>query len=93
NIWNALKHEKIHLREITIDEPTEAFIQYLSSYTGLRSLVITPTVRITERQSDLIAVEFYTHAICAHASSLEKLEVLPAYEGRWCFGEHNIQTL
>ncbi|KAF8985937.1 hypothetical protein BDQ17DRAFT_1376401 [Cyathus striatus] len=93
DIWSVLMNAKIYLREIILDDPTESCIQYLRAYAGLKSLSFTGVTGTTEEQSEKLALEFYSDTICGHADSLEKLEVSPVYEGKWCFGEHNIQAL
>ncbi|KAF8994193.1 hypothetical protein BDQ17DRAFT_1367289 [Cyathus striatus] len=93
DIWTILKREKIYIREINLDEPTEYFVEYLRSYAGLKSLTIRGALGTDEAQSNHIALDFYRCALCNHAKSLEILEILPYYEGKWCFGEHVNQIL
>ncbi|KAF8987186.1 hypothetical protein BDQ17DRAFT_1486665, partial [Cyathus striatus] len=40
DIWKGLKRERILLTNISLEEPTETFIQYLKSYSGLNSRTI-----------------------------------------------------
>ncbi|KAF8994174.1 hypothetical protein BDQ17DRAFT_1412642 [Cyathus striatus] len=91
DIWNLLKQENIFLQEITLDNPTESFICYFKSYTGLESLTISP--RSSGVQSNALADDFYLHAICMHIDSLRKLDIAPSHDGKWGFGAHNKQAL
>ncbi|KAF8983490.1 hypothetical protein BDQ17DRAFT_1261288, partial [Cyathus striatus] len=91
NIWNMLKHEKIHLQEIILHEPTESFMGYLKSYSGLKFLTIYSGFPGIE--SDMLALDFYLHALCMHTNSLEKLNISLSYDGKWCFSAHNMQIL
>ncbi|KAF8990411.1 hypothetical protein BDQ17DRAFT_1313845 [Cyathus striatus] len=91
--WDALKAKKIHLKEITLNEPNDGFIQYLKSYAGLKSLAILRTQGFDKCQSDRTALSFYADALSTHSNTLEKLSITPIYEGSWCFGEHAIQCL
>ncbi|KAF8994630.1 hypothetical protein BDQ17DRAFT_1412463 [Cyathus striatus] len=93
DLWRVLKAGKIHLQEITIDEPTESFVQYLGSYTGLKRLTIRGAKNSDQTKSDTFAINFYRNALLPHASTLEKLVILPFYEGKWCFGEQCIRVL
>ncbi|KAF8994192.1 hypothetical protein BDQ17DRAFT_1367288 [Cyathus striatus] len=93
DIWAILKREKIYIREINLDEPTECFVEYLRSYAGLKSLTIKYAIGTDEAHSDNIALDFYRHALYNHAKSLETLETPLHYEGEWRFGEHTNQIL
>ncbi|KAF8994424.1 hypothetical protein BDQ17DRAFT_1431081 [Cyathus striatus] len=100
--WTCLQSAKIHLRQITITLPTQHFLTYLRSYSGLKSLTVEGIelgTRPMEQQpyKDL-AVEFYQNmpfdfyqdALSKHVNSIESLAILPINEGHWCFGEHSI---
>ncbi|KAF8994197.1 hypothetical protein BDQ17DRAFT_1367291 [Cyathus striatus] len=91
--WKLFQQEKIYLQEIALDEPNESFLQYLRSYTRLKSLRITTAVCTTAPESEKLSTEFYMNTLCNHAKSLEVLEITPRYEDSWCYGEHIISSL
>ncbi|KAF8985941.1 hypothetical protein BDQ17DRAFT_1376406 [Cyathus striatus] len=93
NTWNILNAKKIHLQEISLDKPTESFVQYLTSYSGLESLTITSATITTPECSDSIAQDFYLGALCAHENSLTSLVISPWLKGKWCIGEHNMDSI
>ncbi|KAF8982252.1 hypothetical protein BDQ17DRAFT_1549248 [Cyathus striatus] len=93
NTWDIFNAKKIHLQEISLDKPTESFVQYLTSYSGLESLTITSATRTTPEYSDSIAQDFYLRALCAHENSLASLVISSWLKGKWCIGEHNMDSI
>ncbi|KAF8152366.1 hypothetical protein B0H34DRAFT_114298 [Crassisporium funariophilum] len=89
-IWSMLAQAAIQLEEICVDQVVSNFLKYLESYSGLRKLKLR--IGRLGRHSDQIASHFYESALNNHLTSLEKLDIVPRYEGLWCFGAHN-QTL
>ncbi|KDR70944.1 hypothetical protein GALMADRAFT_254550 [Galerina marginata CBS 339.88] len=92
-IWIALREERIHLKEISTDEVNDGFLEYLASYSGLEKLTLSSATADTARQSDALAMRFYTEVLPSHSHSLVGLDVCPIYEGKWCFGKHNMSSL
>lgn len=94
-IWTTLREERIKLKEISTDEITPAFLEYVASYSGLEKLTLTFT---TAREDDVytsekLALKFYNEVLPMHAQSLTTLDICPIYEGKWCFGSHNAASL
>lgn len=92
-IWRRFTSAGVHLEKITVDEGPESFLEYLSSYSGLRELDLTPGGFTEGSVSDAIAVRFFDGILLSHAKSLEILRILPRYEGRWCFSSCNSEQL
>ena len=90
NIWSSLRLENIHLQEIVTDDVQLTFIEYLTSFSGLRRLRLTRASRytMTPLESDQLAITFYGRALQNHVHSLESLEIDARYEGKWCFADH-----
>ena len=94
-IWTTLREERIQLKEISTDEITPAFLEYIASYSGLKELTLAFT---TEQEDDVytsekLALKFYNEVLPMHAQSLTTLDICPMYEGKWCFGSHNAASL
>ncbi|PPR02564.1 hypothetical protein CVT24_001945 [Panaeolus cyanescens] len=86
DVWLALRHHQIHLEKISVDLVVPAFLDYLQSYTGVRSLVLSP--RSHSGQSlDELATRFYQESLSAHATTLQNLAIRAVEEGPWCFSE------
>ncbi|KAH9483367.1 hypothetical protein JR316_0005473 [Psilocybe cubensis] len=89
-LWESFIAAGIHLTEISIDGVTHAFLKYLSTYVGLKELLLKPNNFTTDASSDAMAEQFYTGSYLEnHFQSLEEFEVDPPYEGLWCYGSHN----
>jgi hypothetical protein len=88
--WTAFGDKRIHLQHITVDDPTESFVDYLKSYSGLQTLAIKGT---SDGRSNYLAEDFYRNVLCCHQSSLQVLEITPAHEGKWYFGDHTVESL
>ncbi|KAF8194971.1 hypothetical protein BJ912DRAFT_876190 [Pholiota molesta] len=92
-IWDALRQERIWLREIATDGVTAAFLDYLAAYSGLQKLRLSSAPANDGLASDTLAMQFYQAVLPRHADSLAALEITPEYEGKWCFGRHNCASL
>ena len=94
-IWTTLREERIQLKEISTDEITSAFLEYIASYSGLEKLTLSFTTarESDEYASEKLAVKFYNEVLPMHAQSLTTLDICPMYEGKWCFGSHNAASL
>ena len=89
NVWSSLRLEHKHLQEIVTDDVQLALIEYLTSFSGLRSFRLTQASRytMTPLESDQLAIEFYGRALQNHVHSLESLEINANY-GDWSFASH-----
>jgi len=92
-IWATLKAINVHLNEIDVDDGCAAFLDYVSSYSGLKRLRLAPNNFSTPEESDLAANCFYGCSLGKHVSSLEELSVRPPFEGGWCFGDRALVVI
>ncbi|KAF8961941.1 hypothetical protein BDZ97DRAFT_1826736 [Flammula alnicola] len=89
DIWDALREDRIWLKEIATDGVSHALLDYLASYSGLQKLTLSSSSTHDGLASDVLALKFYKDVLPKHAASLVALDVCPEYEGKWCFGLHN----
>ncbi|KAJ6579096.1 hypothetical protein DFH09DRAFT_1030371 [Mycena vulgaris] len=92
-MWDALRHAKIHLTDIHVTHLTEGLLRYLSLYAGLEQLVITSAGGASEAESNRRADDFFERALPRHADSLVSLSCFAVMEGRWSIGMHNVGGL
>ena len=90
NVWSVLQLEKIHLQEIVTDDIQSALIEYLASFSGVRSLRLTqaPSYCMLPQVSDELAIKFYEWALQNHIHSLDSLKINTNYERNWAFVSH-----
>ncbi|KAF5347062.1 hypothetical protein D9758_011650 [Tetrapyrgos nigripes] len=90
DVWPFLQEEQIHLQRLGTDNVSDTLLDYLSSYSNkLVHLSLTgPTWYSSQNYNDL-ADRFFNEVLPLHKETLESLEVLPTFEGRWCFEENN----
>lgn len=93
DVWKALQTAGIHLEEIIIDTVPSAFLDYLSSYSGLSTLDLGPGGFEDGESSDAMAIHFYNGRLETHAQSLEDLRIMAYFEGLWCYGPHNVRSI
>lgn len=93
DVWKVLQMAGIHLEKITVNAVPSSFLDYLSSYSGLSALDLVPGGFGDGESSDAMATRFYDGRLESHAHSLESLRIMAAYEGLWCFGSHNIESV
>lgn len=92
-IWDALREDRIWLKEISTDAVTDALLEYLAAYSGLQSLTLRSALFNDGLVSDSLAIKFFKNILPMHAASLISLEITPEYEGKWCFGRHNCASI
>ncbi|KAK7461354.1 hypothetical protein VKT23_008532 [Stygiomarasmius scandens] len=86
DIWSMLRRDGVHLHHIEIDVVDDHLLSYLSSYSGLVRLSLKDIPLFANvNNGDTNTDKFYEHVLPRHAYSLEHLEILPIFEGRWCF--------
>ncbi|KAF8953674.1 hypothetical protein BDZ97DRAFT_1679083, partial [Flammula alnicola] len=90
DVWKMLTQADVRLEEITVDVVVPSFLDYLSSYSGLKKLNLTPGGFFEGTRSDAMASEFFATPFAKHTRSLQELDIGALYEGSWCFGPHNI---
>jgi len=87
-LWRTMAHEGIWLEDIVHEDVCPGFLEYLSSYSGLKSLKLVPDQGgQTSSYANAQAQQFFaqTGPLIHHSHTLEKLVIKPRYEGRWCF--------
>ncbi|EDQ99658.1 uncharacterized protein LACBIDRAFT_334796 [Laccaria bicolor S238N-H82] len=92
-IWVTLKAINVHLNETDVDDSCAAFLDYISSYSGLKRLRLAPNNFSAREDSDLAANCFYGSSLGRHVNSLEELSVRPPFEGEWCFGDRALLVI
>ncbi|CAA7269411.1 unnamed protein product [Cyclocybe aegerita] len=93
DIWKAFATAGARLEELKHDSAPRSLLKYLSSYSGLKSLDITPTHFDSASLSDAAATEFFSTSLKSHAQTLETLKISPPFEGKWCFNSFNSTLL
>ncbi|THU97570.1 hypothetical protein K435DRAFT_965385 [Dendrothele bispora CBS 962.96] len=93
-LFDSLSFNDIRLRSIVFDKFTEDMLDYISSYSGIETLSFIGPNWYSERpEYGFTAERFYGEILGLHRDSLVKLEVLPTFEGEWCFGEDNLEAI
>lgn len=94
-IWSTLNRAGIRLQNVSVDNVGMAFLQYISSYSGLKKiqLVTENFPHWRRRDSEFAARRFYEECLLHHVESLEELDVQALYEGRWCLVDENVAVL
>jgi hypothetical protein len=93
DIYATLNREKIHLKHV-VSNSDHAILDYLQSYSGLETLkMFSPDFRTTAAQSDALAYRFYQSVLPKHVNSIQVLEILPKFEGGWCYNLDNVFIL
>ncbi|KAJ7636214.1 hypothetical protein FB45DRAFT_906140 [Roridomyces roridus] len=91
-IWGQLRQARVHLTELTTGIVTQEFMDYLSSYTGLKKLSLTFHDYMSREENNL-AEAFYARAIAPHIESLVELCCPAGYESDFSFGPHNVAVV
>jgi len=86
-IYKTLAHERILLSRIVIDDVFPAFLDYLSSYTGILTdiSILYLFKPVPFEELDQLAVRFYASILPKHIGSLEILNISPMFTCKWCF--------
>jgi len=83
-LWRTMAHEGIWLEDIVHEDVCPGFLEYLSSYSGLKSLKLVPdqggqTSSYANAQAQQLFAQ--TGPLIHHSHTLEKLVIMPRYEG------------
>ncbi|KAK7461300.1 hypothetical protein VKT23_008479 [Stygiomarasmius scandens] len=89
DLWPFLQEERVHLKRLTTDNVSDSLLDYLSSYSGLVHLSLTGPTWYTSYNYHDLADRFFDIVLPLHGETLRSLEILPSFEGRWCFEENN----
>ncbi|KAK7464800.1 hypothetical protein VKT23_006006 [Stygiomarasmius scandens] len=93
-LFEGLIFHQIHLRCLVSDKFTDPMLDYIASYSGLEVLSFTGPNWYGDRpEYNRTADRFYSDILPLHQDTLVKLEVLPAFEGKWCLGEDNLAAI
>ncbi|KAF5364653.1 hypothetical protein D9758_005511 [Tetrapyrgos nigripes] len=95
NFWNVLRTANVSLESlIVVCDPDRTLLDYLSHFhSKLQVLQLSGTPAITFQESDELADLFFGSVLPIFAGSLRELKIQSSYEGRWCIGMHNLETL
>ncbi|KAF9038071.1 hypothetical protein BJ165DRAFT_1408002 [Panaeolus papilionaceus] len=94
-IFEALRESSIRISSLSTDAVCPSLLTYLSSYSGLKKLVLTGAdgPSGTKEESERLAETFYVEALPLHRNTLEVLVIEPRFEGGWCFNSRNKETI
>ncbi len=72
--WSALRIEKICLQDVSVDIVNDALLEYLESYSGVKSMILVP------KQSVDVSFRFWSEILPKHADTLLELWVQPNFK-------------
>ncbi|KAF8886387.1 hypothetical protein BD779DRAFT_1624905 [Infundibulicybe gibba] len=85
-VWEALERASLPIQDITTTV-SEDILGYLGSANGVEKLTLLYA------DSDPLAHNFFTRVLPRLSPTLTSLHISAAFEGLWCFGEHNKDAL
>jgi hypothetical protein len=88
HIWDALFAEGVWLTALNTDCMDSKLFRYLASYSGLKILQLQWLDLV-----DDLANEFFCDILSHHANTLETLRLDPQFEGPWCLGPGNVESI
>ncbi|KAF5352308.1 hypothetical protein D9758_011963 [Tetrapyrgos nigripes] len=89
SLFSGLTAKQIHLRRLVLDDVNGSLLDYIESYSGLEVLSLAGPHWYSQPEHDDMADRFYRQILWLHHNTLQRLEIHPAFEGRWCFGEND----
>ncbi|KAK0475464.1 hypothetical protein IW261DRAFT_1340459, partial [Armillaria novae-zelandiae] len=87
--WSALRIERIHLQDISVDIVNDTLFEYLESYSGVRSMLLI----IQDQEGDSGSPQFWHSILPKHADTLVDLFVQPGYPGGWCLDNISLDAI
>ena len=96
SFWRTMATEGIWLEKIVHQDVGPGFLDYLSSYSGLKALTLTPDPWYRSLEySNPMARQFFANLgpLFRHSQSLEDLRIDPCYEGDWCVDTYNVAAI
>ncbi|KAK0194823.1 hypothetical protein F5146DRAFT_922911, partial [Armillaria mellea] len=87
--WSALRIEMIHLRDVSVDMVNDALLEYLESYSGVRSMMLI----VRDQEGDDSPPQFWHNILPKHADTLVDLYVQPEYGGGWCLDNKSLDAI
>ncbi|KAK0225299.1 hypothetical protein IW262DRAFT_1267777, partial [Armillaria fumosa] len=87
--WSALRIEMIHLRDISVDFVNHSVLEYLESYSGVRSMLLI----IWGQEVNSGSPRFWHNILPKHADTLVDLDVRSEYAGGWCLDNRSLAAI
>jgi hypothetical protein len=75
SVWNSLRVNNVKLLDVTVGTITRETMLYLSSFSGLKSLVMRSVVTPPEPTLENIKDILFSEVLSKHANSLQTLEI------------------
>ncbi|PBK94242.1 hypothetical protein ARMGADRAFT_927453, partial [Armillaria gallica] len=92
--WSALRIEKICLQEVSVDIVNDALLEYLESYSGVKSMTLVPKQSVNSSHVD-VSFRFWGEILPKHADTLLELRVQPNFKrsGGWCLDTRSLDAI
>ncbi|PBK68076.1 hypothetical protein ARMSODRAFT_294027 [Armillaria solidipes] len=93
-LWSAMRIEKICLRDVSVDIVNDALLEYLVSYSGVKSMTLVPKQPVMPSHVD-VSFRFWGEILPKHADTLLQLCVQPNYKrsGGWCLDTRSLDAI
>jgi hypothetical protein len=85
SIWMSLSESGVNLRHIDVDYVDGGLLNYLASFSGLKTLRITASYLPHDVVTGEHAFSFFTTILPRHAQSLESITILVHPQDKFCF--------
>ncbi|KAF9532565.1 hypothetical protein CPB83DRAFT_627329 [Crepidotus variabilis] len=92
-LWTALRESGIHLQEIEHDCISDALIEYLESFSGLRKLELKVQYFSQTNLAGALLAKFFSRAFPKHMATLETFSIDSRLENQWRCGPTILQAL
>jgi len=87
DMWKEFRKAGIRLSRIDVAHVSNAFVDYISSYSGLENLTLyvhdLDAQNVDAKRED----QFWEALGGNHGGTLQCLDIYPHYEGGWCFSQ------
>ncbi|KAK0468585.1 hypothetical protein IW261DRAFT_1054226 [Armillaria novae-zelandiae] len=92
--WSALRIETICLQVLSVNIVNDGFLEYLASYSGVKSMTLIPKQPVNPGDVD-ISSRFWDEILPRHADTLSTLVVCPGFErsGGWCLHTRSLDAI
>ncbi|KAK0214340.1 hypothetical protein IW262DRAFT_1466046 [Armillaria fumosa] len=93
--WTALRIEKICLLDVFVDVVNDALLEYLASYSGVKSMILDHKRPVNPDHYVDISFRFWGEILPRHADTLLTLIVQPDFErsGGWCLDTRSLDAI
>ena len=93
DMWKAFRKTGIRLSRIEVTHMSNAFVDYISSYSGIEYLTLnvhdSDARNVDKKRED----QFWNALGGSHGGFLRYVDIYPQYEGGWCFSQKRISAL